>query len=151
KLDRKQSGRPAGDSVFRLGCLFLRESLMNRRMSGYRTRRGVAIVIVMALIGIALAASYALLRSQATVVQIQGNSNQRSSARQAAVTGLLVAMQKMSNTGWVGINSTISGNLSSQDSYSVTYTPGDSTLPATDLNQPFRVTLVSTGTSTSSL
>jgi hypothetical protein len=123
---------------------------MNRRMNRRRFRRGVAMVIVMAMIAIALATSYSLLRSQATVVQVQGNSNQRSGARQAAVTGLLVAMQKMSNSGWL-VNSTITGSLSSQDSYSVTYTPGDPTLPASDPKQPFRVTLISTGYSASSL
>jgi len=123
---------------------------MNRRLNRCRSRRGVAMVIVMAMIAIALATSYSLLRSQATVVQVQGNSNQRSGARQAAVTGLLVAMQKMSNSGWL-VNSTITGSLSGQDSYSVTYTPGDPTLPASDPHQPFRVTLVSTGYSTSSL
>jgi hypothetical protein len=117
----------------------------------YRRRRGVAIIVVLAVIAIALASAYSLLRSQATVVQVQANTNQRSQARQAAVTGLLVAMQKMSATGWLGVGTTMTGSLSSQDSYSVTYTAGDSTIPATDPNQPFRVTLVSTGSSANAL
>ncbi len=116
-----------------------------------RPRRGVAIIVVLAIVAIALASAYSLLRSQATVVQVQANTNQRSQARQAAVTGLLVAMQKMSATGWLGVGTSTTGSLSSQDSYSVTYTAGDPTIPATDPNQPFRVTLVSTGTSANAL
>jgi hypothetical protein len=119
----------------------------NRR----RERRGVAIIVVLAIVAIALASAYSLLRSQATVVQVQANTNQRSQARQAAVTGLLVAMQKMSATGWLGVGTTMTGSLSSQDRYSVTYTAGDPTIPVTDPNQPFRVTLVSTGTSANAL
>ncbi len=116
-----------------------------------RPRRGVAIIVVLAIVAIALASAYSLLRSQATVVQVQANTNQRSQARQAAVTGMLVAMQKMSATGWLGVGTTTTGALSNTDSYSVTYTAGDSTIPATDPNQPFRVTLVSTGTSANAL
>lgn len=112
-------------------------------------RRGVAIVIVMALVAIALATGYSLLRSQATVVRVQSNVNERNGARQAAVAGLSIAMQKISGAGWGGVNTTIVGNLSDRDSYSVTYSPGDPTLPATDPNQPYRVTIVSTGYSSS--
>jgi hypothetical protein len=110
-----------------------------------RDRRGVAVLVVMAVIAIALATAYSLLRSQATVIQIQANTNQRTQARQAAVTGLLVAMQKMSVTGWSGVNTTLTGALSNQDSYTVSFTAGDPTLATNDPNQPYRVTLVSTG------
>ena len=111
----------------------------------------MAIVLVLALVSIALAMAYALLRSQSLNVLMQGNSNLRNEARAAALSGLAAGLQKMSLTGWSGVNSTSTGTLSSTDSYSVTYTAGDPNLAAQDPNQPYRVTVISTGYATSSL
>ena len=126
---------------------------MTTRLRGrrYGRRRGVAVVFVLGLISIALALAYSLLRSQSSVVLIQANTNLRSQARQAAVTGLMVGLQKMSSTGWTGVGSTLVGSLSQQDSYSVSYTAGDATIAASDPSQPYRVTLLSTGYSTDTL
>jgi hypothetical protein len=114
-------------------------------------RRGVAIVLVLGLVSIALAMAYALLRSQSLNVLMQGNSNLRNEAREAALSGLAAGLQRMSLTGWSGVNSTTTGTLSSTDSYSVTYTAGDPNLTTQDPNQPYRVTVISTGYATSSL
>jgi hypothetical protein len=114
-------------------------------------RRGVAIVLVLALVSIALAMSYALLRSQSLNILMQGNGNLRNEARQAALSGLATGLQKMSNSGWAGVSSTFTGTLSSTDSYSVTFTAGDPNLTTQDANQPYRVTILSTGYATSSL
>lgn len=111
----------------------------------------MAVVFVLGLIAISLALAYSLLRSQSSVVLIQGNTNLRSQARQAALTGLMVGLQKMSGTPWTGVGTTLVGTLSAQDSYSVTYTAGDATAAASDPNQPYRVTLLSTGYSTDAL
>ena len=124
---------------------------IRRRPRRRGPRRGVAIIVVLAVIAVALATAYSLLRSQATVIQIQANTNLRSQARQAAVTGLLVAMQRMSVSDWAGVNSTLVGSLGLQDSYSVTFTPGDASLSASDPDQPYRVTLVATGYSANTL
>jgi hypothetical protein len=114
-------------------------------------RRGVAIVLVLGLISIALAMAYALLRSQSLNVLVQGNGSLRNEARAAAISGLAVGLQRMSNSGWSGVNSTATGTLSSTDSYSVTFTAGDPNLASHDPNQPYRVTVVSTGYANSSL
>lgn len=114
-------------------------------------RRGVAIVLVLGLVSIALAMAYALLRSQSLNVLMQGNGNLRNQARTAALSGLAAGLQRMSLTGWSGVNSTVTGTLSSTDSYSVTFTAGDPNLTAQDPNQPYRVTVISTGYSSSSL
>jgi hypothetical protein len=103
------------------------------------------------LISIALAMAYALLRSQGLNVLIQGNGNLRNEAREAALSGLAAGLQRMSQSGWSGVNSTFTGALSSTDSYSVTFTAGDPNLTTQDSRQPYRVTVLSTGYSTSSL
>jgi hypothetical protein len=108
-------------------------------------------VLVLGLISIALALAYSLLRATSTVVQIQANTNLRSQARLAAETGIAVGLQCMNQSTWKGVNTALSGTLSTQDSYSVSYTPGDASLATTDPNQPYRVTLLSTGYSTNSL
>src|ERR1700676_3473548 len=98
--------------------------LSSRRSRRSRGRRGVAVVLVLGLISIALALAYDLLRSQSTVVLIQANTNLRSQARQAAVTGLMVGLQKMSTAAWGGVNSTLTVTLSTQDSYGGGFTAG---------------------------
>ena len=118
-----------------------------------RRRRGISVVIVLAMVAIAMATSYSLMRTQFSAVRIQQNSNRHALARQAAMVGLSVAIRKMEVSGWGGVNTTITGSLNTQDSYSVTYTAGDDSLTSGSANYaeyPYRVTLISTGTSTDS-
>ncbi|MCH8922959.1 MAG: hypothetical protein IIA67_07405, partial [Planctomycetes bacterium] len=122
-----------------------------RRRQPRRPRHGVAIVFVLALIAITMALSYALLRTQMTATQIQANSNQRALARQAAMTGLSAALRQMQLQQWIddgGIDSTLSGQISVNESYLVTFSTGDSTLSDTHPDYedtPYRVTVLSTG------
>lgn len=122
-----------------------------RQNRGRARRRGIAIVLVLGLVSIALAMAYALLRSQSLNTLIQGNGNLRNQAREAALCGLAAGLQSMSGSSWSGVNTTSSGTLSSTDSYSVTFTAGDPNLTTQDPNQPYRVTIVSTGYSSSAL
>jgi len=111
-------------------------------------RRGVAVLLVLLLLAVTLALSYAGMRSQGTTVQIQQNSQRRSSARQAAMTGVAMALKKMQTPSWTGPGATLSGSLSSYESFSVRYTVGDPTLApgnADYADYPYRVTLLSTG------
>ncbi|HEY2882970.1 MAG TPA: hypothetical protein VGJ15_11060 [Pirellulales bacterium] len=113
-------------------------------------RCGASIVIVLALIAITMAMSYAMLRTQFSVVRIQSNSNRQALAKQAAMVGLTKAIWAMEQTSWPGVGTTLTGTLSGQDSYSVTYTAGDDSLTSASSNYgeyPYRVMLVSTGTS----
>ena len=112
--------------------------------------RGVAIVLVLGVISITLAMAYALLRTQALNVLIQGNGI-RERSPPGGLPVLAAGLQSMSTTGWSGVNTTSTATLSSTDSYSVTFTAGDSSLTTQDPNQPYRVTITSTGYSSSSL
>jgi hypothetical protein len=111
-------------------------------------RLGVALVLVLLVICITLALSYAAVRSQFTGLRIQQNADRRISARQAAVTGLTMAIKKMHTTGWSGVATAFSGSLGSDASFQVKYTTGDPSLSAEHPDYqdfPYRVTLLSTG------
>ncbi|MEE8452852.1 MAG: hypothetical protein V3R99_13085 [Thermoguttaceae bacterium] len=112
-------------------------------------RRGVALLIVMLLLSMTLGLSYAAMRSQHTAMLIHRNFDCRASARQAARTGLSMAIRKMHQLDeWNGVGTTLTGTLSLDESFEVTYTTGDPTLLPGDLDYeelPYRVTLLSTG------
>lgn len=111
-------------------------------------RRGIAVLVVLLLLSVTLGLSYAIVRSQATTLVIQKNTQRQFSARQAAVTGLMVAIKKMHQSTWAGVDVPITGALSTYESYNVTCTTGDSSLTSSraDYSEwPYRVTLVSTG------
>jgi len=113
-----------------------------------RQWHGVALVLVLLVICITLALSYAALRSQFTGLKIQGNAHRQISARQAAVTGLTMAIKRMHSGTWNGVDTTLSGTLGGGAGFEVAYTAGDPSLRpghADYQDSPYRVTLVSTG------
>jgi len=106
---------------------------------------------VLGLISMTLALSYAMVRSQMTSVAIQGNHSRRTDARHAAITGMTIALRKMHDADWAGVDSVLTGQLNEHDSYQVTHTTGDASLDEDDPDYaefPYRVTLVSTGYAT---
>lgn len=118
-------------------------------------RRGAAILVVLLLITITLALSYSLMRWQGTSMQIRGNADLRSKARNAAYFGMRKAIERMQTRQWAGVReyagdqeSLFTGMLSTAERYEVTFSTGD---PALAEGHPdydeyaFRVTLVSTG------
>jgi hypothetical protein len=105
----------------------------------------MALLTVLLLLSLTLGLSYAAMRSQGTASMIQRNSDRRASARQDAITGMSMALKKMSRSDWGGVGTSLNGSLGTSDSFLVTYTTGDSSLSASDADQPFRVTLLSTG------
>ena len=86
-------------------------------------RRGMAIVMVLGLLAITMAMSYSMMRSQATNAQIQYNSTRVGHARQAALAGLSTGLRKMHQDDWAGVDSQLTGWLSSTESYSVVLQP----------------------------
>ncbi len=111
-------------------------------------RRGTAIIVVLGVISITLAMSYAILRSQATALQIQANSRHRGDARLAAMTGIKIALRKMHQSDWTGVGTAISGNISDRERYEASFETGDPSLAATDSEYwryPYRVTINATG------
>lgn len=113
-----------------------------------QARGGFTILLVLALVSMTLGVSYSLLRTQAASTSTSNNGKTQIGARQAAWTGLSAGMRRMSQTNWGGVGTTITGNLSGSDSFSVSYSIGDATLPTTGTgaeSYPFCVTVVSTG------
>ena len=108
----------------------------------------MAVVLVMVIIAISLAVSYSMLRTQTTALDLNSNTARQVDAHHVAVTGISVAMQKMSAANWAGVSSIVSDNISPYESYTVTYTTGDSSLTPGSSNYaeyPYRVTLLSIG------
>ena len=123
--------------------MFLATKLNSRR------RRGMALILILGMLAITIAVSYSLLRSQVQTTLLQTNTQTNNLARQAAETGLNHAIRKLTTDTWGGVGTTLTGNVDSQSSYSVSYTAGDASLVSGDPNYselPFRVTITSTGT-----
>jgi hypothetical protein len=108
----------------------------------------MTIVVAMALLSIAMALSYSVLRTQGMAVQIQSNSNLRERARQAAWSGFAAGLRNMHQSAWAGVDSSFGGKVNATDSYSVGYATGDPALTPQSANYsdyPYRVTLSITG------
>jgi len=112
-------------------------------------RRGVATLVVLLLIAVAMAVSYAAMRSQGTAVRIQQNASLHALARQAAATGMAVAIKRMHTADWEGVDTALTGSLDAHQGYRVTFETGDPSLAPGHgdyADWPYRVTLLSTGT-----
>ncbi len=120
----------------------------NRRRRRRRPRRGMTILIVLGIVAMTLALSYAMMRSQAVNAQLQANRGRQEEARQAAMAGMSLALRKMHEADWKGVDTTLSGNLSSSTKFEVLYATGDPSLEVADsdyADYPYRVTLTATG------
>lgn len=129
---------------------FRRFGPKSRRLRLPRARRAVATLVVLLLLAVTLALSYAMMRSQAMDLRIQQNAGLGPAARQAALTGMTMAMRDMHRGDWVGIEQTVTGSLGAYASYEVTYTTGDESLTSQPDHPdygdfPYRVTLDATG------
>lgn len=115
-----------------------------------RSRRGMSVLVVLLLLSTTLALSYAVLRSQTTAIQIQDNAALRLSARQAALSGIAVGLKKMhSSADWGGVETSLSGRLTSNCTFKVDFRTGDPALTPSSpdySDYPYRVSVVSTGT-----
>lgn len=118
----------------------------------WRTRRGAAIILAMTLVAGSMVLSYALLGSQSTSLLIQRNSASRTQAYYAAMTGLAAGLRQIHDAdSWVGVGQNASANISSTESYQVTFTTGDTQLTENHPDYawwPLRVTIRSIGKST---
>jgi len=113
-----------------------------------RGRRGVAVLLVLLMLSIVMGLSYAAVQSQFSEVRVQRNADRHELARQAAITGLTLALKKMHTDQWAGVDTTLSGSLGPYESFQVTFTTGDPDLTPADPDYqelPFRVTLTATG------
>jgi len=108
-------------------------------------RSGVAIVMVLGLLSITFAVAYSMMRVQASAERLKTNANLDVLARQAATTGFSTGLRKMHESAWAGVGTTLSANLAANQSYTLSYVSGDSTLASNHAKQPWRVTLLVTG------
>lgn len=124
---------------------------MRVRRGPNRRRRGLAIILVLAMISMTMAVSYSLLRSQSAQLKSAGGSDLRTEAREAALSGMSAALRRMNQTSWSGADSTITGTLSTTQSYTATYTTGDAAIGVDAPNAAdwsYRVTIDTTGYAT---
>ena len=111
----------------------------------------MTVILVLGILAMTLAVSYATLRSQTVAAQIQNNGQMRTAARQAALVGLAVGLCKMHEAAWSGVGTSHAGQLSSTQKYTVSWVQGDTALeaPGGDMSEwPYRVTVRATGTAT---
>jgi hypothetical protein len=127
---------------------------MNRgNCSRVESHRGMAVIVVLAVIAVTMSLAYAMVRTQITTVQIQSNSQRRDLSRHTAMTGINAALRHIQTQAWIdagGVTSTFTGKISDYESYRVTFATGDPQLAAGDDDYddyPYRVTLTATGTS----
>ncbi len=104
--------------------------------------------MVLGLLAITLAISYATLRGQGTTSQLARNNSRALDARSAAQSGLAAAVRRISQNDWAGIGVPLSANVTNSAWYQVNFTTGDAALQSTDPQYselPFRVTIDATG------
>src|SRR5437763_15834362 len=90
--------------------------------------RGIAIVMVLGLLAITIAISYATLRGQGTTTQLARNSSRSLEARAAARSGIAAALRNVSENAWGGISATLNSKVTPNSWYQVTFRTGDDTL-----------------------
>src|SRR5262245_8623239 len=81
------------------------------RGRGRSGRRGIAVVLVLGLLAITLAISYATLRGQGTTTQLAVNNSRALDAHVAAQSGVAAALRKISENGWAGVDVPLSANV----------------------------------------
>ncbi len=114
-------------------------------------RRGVAVLLVLLMVIVAMALSYAVMREQSTATTLQSNAGLGMSARQAALAGMSVALKNMQSSSWAGVATSLNRSLGTNAQFQVTFTTGDPSLTAGQPGYsdfPYRVTVVSIGTAT---
>jgi hypothetical protein len=120
-------------------------------MSYTNPKRGIAVLIVLAILSITMALCYAMMRAEFMSSQIQLNYQRRADARLAAYTGLSIALQTIQSSDWAGVQTPLTRNLGEGQSCVVTFQTGDASLQPGDSDYeefPYRLTLVSTGSVT---
>ncbi|MDA7980122.1 MAG: hypothetical protein MPJ50_15255 [Pirellulales bacterium] len=111
-------------------------------------RRGAAIILVLGFMAISFGMAYALLRAQASSIQLEENYRRTEMARDAAMAGAMAGIRELHAADWGGVDSTLNAGVSSSSSYVVNYITGDSSLEPGDADYemwPYRITVDSVG------
>jgi hypothetical protein len=108
----------------------------------------MAVLLVLGLLAVTLAVSYAALRTQGTTANTARNASRTLDARLAAESGLAAAMHKISDASWQGVDIALHGDVTDDSWYEVSFTTGDTKLlPGSPsyAELPYRLTITSTG------
>jgi hypothetical protein len=121
----------------------------------HKASKGVGVVMVLGVLSITLALSYALLRTQAVTAQVNANYQRIGDARQAALTALADGLRTMHLSGWQGAETSYEKQLGDDAWYTIAYATGDPSLLGADgevdeshpdaQSYPWRVTINATG------
>ncbi|MEA1952386.1 MAG: hypothetical protein U9N87_13485, partial [Planctomycetota bacterium] len=114
-------------------------------------RRGISLIIVVLLVSMTMAVSFAVIHTQGTAITTQQNADLRASARAAALTGMAVAIREAHSPDWIGTEVSFSKSLGTSELFNATYSTGDATLSDGDDDYDeyaYRVTILVTGHAT---
>jgi len=123
-------------------CYFLKAKFPLRGSS--RSRDGAALLVVLLFVGLAVTYGYAALRTQGVSQAVVRNGLVQAGARQAALTGAIMALKRMHTGSWQGVDSTFSARVDQNSEFMATYTTGDGELFPDDpryKEYPYRVTV----------
>src|SRR5262245_24542794 len=101
---------------FILDLAYSRRRLHTQKLPGTSRPRGIAVVMVLGLLAITIAVSYATLRGQGTTTQLARNNSRALDARAASRSGIAAAIRKMSENSWGGISSTLESGVTPNSS-----------------------------------
>ncbi len=122
--------------------------IRGRAQAARRNRRGVAVILVLGFMAISFGMAYALLRAQASSMQLAGNYRRMEQAREAAFSGALAGIREIHADDWAGVATSFSANVTANSSYTVSFVTGDDSLQLGDADYdmwPYRVTIKSVG------
>ena len=127
-----------------------RSSMLKKSPPKRRTprRRGMAVVVVLGLLAITLALSYSMMRAQSMTLLVERNVSRNTLAEDAADAALSLAIARIHESSWQGVDVPLRGDLGNHCSYEVTFTTGDSLLTASSPNYsdfPYRLTITAVG------
>src|SRR5437763_9838630 len=118
----------------------------SHRLHRLHRPRGMAVIMVLGLLAITIAISYATLRGQGTTTQLARNGSRSLEARAAARSGISAALRAISENAWGGVSATLNSKVTPNSWYQVTFRTGDDTLTETNASyseRPFRLTIES--------
>src|SRR5262245_64778158 len=81
------------------------------RVHRHSRPRGIAVVMVLGLLAITIAVSYATLRGQGTTTQLARNGSRSLEARAAARSGVSAALRARSENAWGGGSLTLNSQV----------------------------------------
>lgn len=97
--------------------------------------------MVLLAVSTVVGVGYVLIATATSTSSMSNNSSMSVEARNTSRSGAAIAYQKMVDAAWGGVDTNYTQSLGDGISYTATYTSGDASLPASDPDQPYLVTI----------